>query len=105
MMKPTNIDLYVCTNISNIAVNRQSELTQTHGVASEMDNIIFYVCFVWTLYQARHLGGFESVPLTTKLKFYPGNIPQNQPYCSNLQLKINENPDLCLASANAKYQF
>ena len=75
----------------NIAGNRQSELTQTHGVASQMDNMIFYVCFVWTLYQARHLGGFESVPLTTKLKFYPGNI--------------SKKPDLCLASPNAKYQF
>ena len=84
----------------NIAVNRQSELTQTHGVASEMDNIIFYVCFVWTLYQARHLGGLDH-----KAEILPRQHPPESTILLKSTAKINKNPDLCVASPNAKYQF
>ena len=66
-----------------------------------------YVCFVWTVYQARHLEGSRASqntptpPFVHKAEILPRQ--HHQPYCSNLQLKINKNPDLCLASRNAKF--
>ena len=40
--------------------------------------------------------------VTTKLKIYPSNILQNQPYCTNLQLKIT---GACPKLPNLRFPF